>query len=69
MDKKLVNDLQKELHLKATELFHINVFLNSFECFMDLSLINIGEEKKSNPKSDKYYIIKNNNNDNDNGNN
>ena len=50
MEKKLVNDLQKELHLKATELFHINVFLKSSECFMDLFLINTGEEKKSNPK-------------------
>ena len=50
MDKKLENDLQKKLHLKATELFHINVFLKSSECFMDLFLINTEEEEKSNPK-------------------
>ena len=62
MEKKLVNDLQKELHLKTTELFHINIFS---ECFLDLFLINIGEEKNLIPK----YIIKNNNDDNDNGNN
>ena len=59
MEKKLVNDLQKELHLKATELFHINVFLKSSECFMDLFLINTGEEKKTNPK---IYLKNNNNN-------
>ena len=53
MEKKPVNDLQKELHLETTGLFHINVFLKSSECFMDLFLINIGEEKRSNPKI--YY--------------
>ena len=62
MEKKLVNDLQKELHLKATELFHINVFLKSSECFMDLFLM----EKKKNLIS--KYIIKNNNNNNNNNN-
>ena len=67
MEKKLVNDLQNETHLKTTELFHINVFLKSSECFLDLFLINIGEEKNLISK----YIIKNNHddNDNDNGNN
>ena len=58
MEKTLVNDLQKELHLKTTELFYTNVFLKSSECFMDLFLINIEEGKKTNSKSDKYYIIK-----------
>ena len=60
MEKKPVDDLQKELHLETTELFHINVFLKSSECFMDLFLINIGEEKNLIPK----YIIKNNNDNN-----
>jgi len=29
---------------KETESFYISVFLKSFECFLDLFLINIGEE-------------------------
>ena len=43
--KKQVNDLQKELHLKTTQLFHSNVFLKSTECFLNFFLNNIGEEK------------------------
>ena len=46
MEKTIINDLQKELHLKTTELFYTNVFLKSSECFMDLFLINIEEGKK-----------------------
>ena len=41
---------------KKTEAFYINVFLKSSECFLDLFLINIGQELKKihiNPKCDK----------------
>ena len=50
MEKKTVNDLQKELHLNTTELFYTNVFLKSSECFLNFFLINIGEEKHLIPK-------------------
>ena len=41
--------------INKTEAFYINVFLKSSECFLDLFLINTGQElKNTNPKCDKY---------------
>ena len=42
-----INKLQKELHQK-TESFYKNVFLRSYECLLDLFLINIGEDNNNN---------------------
>ena len=46
-----INNLQKELHQK-TESFYKNVFLRSCECFLDLFLINIGEDDNNNNDDD-----------------
>ena len=42
-----INNLQKELHQK-TESFYKKVFLRSYKCFLDLFLINIGEDNNNN---------------------
>ena len=46
-----INNLQKELHQK-TESFYKNVFLRSYECFLDLFLINIGPDNNNNNNDD-----------------
>ena len=46
-----INNLQKELH-KKTESFYKNVFLRSYECFLDLFLINIGEDNNNKDDGD-----------------
>ena len=46
-----INNLQKELHQK-TESFCKNVFLRSYECFLDLFLINIGTDNNNNDDDD-----------------
>ena len=60
MEKKTSKCSTKGVTLKShlPFFFYRNVFLKSTECFLNFFLINTGEEKKSNPKSDKYYIIK-----------
>ena len=47
-----INKLQKELHQK-TESFYKNVFLRSYECLLDLFLINIGEDNNNNDGDDE----------------
>ena len=41
-----INNLRKELHQK-TESFYKNVFLRSYECLLDLFLINTGEDNNN----------------------
>ena len=63
MEKKTSKWSTKGVAFKSYWAFSYKCILKSSECFMDLFLINTGEEKKSNPKIyyKKIIIIINNN--------